>query len=63
MSVTLDISKAREAFPALKSGYVFADNAGGSQCLKDVVDRVSDYLLNTNVQLGVCEKPFRYPFR
>ena len=26
------------------------DNAGGSQCLKTVVDRISDYLLNANVQ-------------
>ena len=48
----LDVEKCRSAFPALKSGYLFADNAGGSQCLKDVVDRISDYLLNTNVQLG-----------
>ncbi|TDL13191.1 PLP-dependent transferase, partial [Rickenella mellea] len=49
---TLDVEKARSQFPSLKNGYIFADNAGGSQCLKDVVDRVSDYLLNTNVQLG-----------
>lgn len=49
---SIDIEKARSAFPSLKSGYIFADNAGGSQCLRTVVDRVSDYLLNTNVQLG-----------
>lgn len=48
----LDVDSARSAFPILKSGYIFADNAGGSQCLKDVADRVTDYLLNTNVQLG-----------
>jgi len=29
-----------------------SDNAGGSQVLKTVVDYISDYLLNTNVQLG-----------
>ena len=46
------VSKARAHFPSLESGYIFADNAGGSQCLKSVVDRISDYLLNTNVQLG-----------
>ncbi|KZV69801.1 PLP-dependent transferase [Peniophora sp. CONT] len=46
------ITKARSQFPSLASGYIFADNAGGSQCLKPVVDRISDYLLNTNVQLG-----------
>lgn len=49
---TLDVLQARSNFPALKSGYIFADNAGGSQVTKDVADRVADYLLNTNVQLG-----------
>ncbi|KAG8854892.1 hypothetical protein FRB96_007292 [Tulasnella sp. 330] len=42
----------RPKFPSLKDGYIFADNAGGSQCLKDVADRIYDYLINTNVQLG-----------
>ena len=46
------VETARSQFPALTSGYIFADNAGGSQCAKGVVDRISDYLLNTNVQLG-----------
>ncbi|KAI0827534.1 PLP-dependent transferase [Trametes gibbosa] len=50
--MTLDTNAVRSAFPALTSGYLFADNAGGSQCLADVVTRISDYLLNTNVQLG-----------
>ena len=52
MSSTLDIAKVRSHFPALSSGYIYADSAGGSQCLKEVVDGVTDYLLNTNVQLG-----------
>ncbi|KAK0465638.1 pyridoxal phosphate-dependent transferase [Armillaria novae-zelandiae] len=50
--MTLDVEKARSQFPALKSGFVFADNAGGSQTAVGVADRVYDYLLNTNVQLG-----------
>ncbi|KAF8997914.1 pyridoxal phosphate-dependent transferase [Cyathus striatus] len=50
--MTLNVAKARSHFPALDSGYIFADNAGGSQAAKEVVDRISDYLLNTNVQLG-----------
>ncbi|KAI0349357.1 PLP-dependent transferase [Trametes cingulata] len=50
--MSLDISAVRAAFPALASGFLFADNAGGSQCLADVAARISDYLLNTNVQLG-----------
>lgn len=52
MAPTLDIAKVRAQFPALKDGYIYGDNAGGSQCLQDVVDRISDYLLKTNVQLG-----------
>ena len=49
---TLDIAAVRAAFPALSSNYVFADNAGGSQCLAAAAHAVSDYLLNSNVQLG-----------
>jgi selenocysteine lyase/cysteine desulfurase len=50
--MVLDINGVRSHFPALSSGFIFADNAGGSQILKDVVDRMSDYLLKTNCQLG-----------
>ncbi|KZT04816.1 PLP-dependent transferase [Laetiporus sulphureus 93-53] len=49
---TLDVAKARKAFPALSSTFIYADNAGGSQCLADAAARISDYLLHTNVQLG-----------
>ncbi|PIL26743.1 hypothetical protein GSI_11157 [Ganoderma sinense ZZ0214-1] len=49
---TLDIDAVRAAFPALASGYIFADNAGGSQCLATAAHAVTDYLLNSNVQLG-----------
>ncbi|KAI0737204.1 PLP-dependent transferase [Daedaleopsis nitida] len=52
MAGKLDVDAARAAFPALSSGFLYADNAGGSQCLASVVARVSHYLLNTNVQLG-----------
>ncbi|KAG8757842.1 hypothetical protein FRC11_004242 [Ceratobasidium sp. 423] len=48
----LDVNKCRAAFPGLKDGYLFGDNAGGSQCLKSVVDKLANYLLYTNVQLG-----------
>ncbi|KAI0051002.1 PLP-dependent transferase [Auriscalpium vulgare] len=50
--MTSFINTARSHFPSLESGYIFADNAGGSQCARDVVDKLSDYLLRTNVQLG-----------
>ncbi|KAG7093214.1 hypothetical protein E1B28_006900 [Marasmius oreades] len=49
---TFDVQKARSHFPSLATGYIFGDNAGGSQCTKDVADRIHDYLCNTNVQLG-----------
>ncbi|WP_309573210.1 aminotransferase class V-fold PLP-dependent enzyme, partial [Deinococcus sp.] len=39
-------------FPALASPWSFLDNAGGSQVLTGVADRVRDYLLQTSVQLG-----------
>ena len=50
--MTLNIQAVRSKFPALASGFLYGDNAGGSQCLTDVAARISDYLLNTNVQLG-----------
>lgn len=50
--ILLDIAFARSFFPALSSGYIFMDNAGGSQTLKTVVDRMADYLLHSDVQHG-----------
>jgi selenocysteine lyase/cysteine desulfurase len=49
---TLDIEQVRACFPALESGYIYADNAGGSQTTQVVIDRIVDYLSNTNVQPG-----------
>ncbi|OAX43451.1 PLP-dependent transferase [Rhizopogon vinicolor AM-OR11-026] len=49
---SLDIDQVRACFPALESGYIYADNAGGSQTTQGVIDRIVDYLSNTNVQLG-----------
>jgi len=49
---SLDLAFVRAQFPALASGFAFLDNAGGSQILDGVVDRIRDYLLTTNVQLG-----------
>ncbi len=47
-----DLNFVRQQFPALKRDFVFMDNAGGSQVLGGVINRISDYLSNTNVQLG-----------
>ncbi|MBE9201865.1 MULTISPECIES: cysteine desulfurase-like protein [unclassified Nodularia (in: cyanobacteria)] len=48
----LNIDKVRPYFPALSGNWTFFDNAGGSQTLKKVVDRISEFLLTTDVQLG-----------
>lgn len=52
MPAPLDPHAIRPAFPALAGDTVFMDNAGGSQVLGRVVDRIADYLLTSNVQLG-----------
>ncbi len=47
-----ELTRVRAAFPALNGDCIFLDNAGGSQVLKRVADRIHDYLLTTSVQLG-----------
>lgn len=49
---TLDLARIRSDFPALASDTVFLDNAGGSQVLARVADRIREYLLRDNVQHG-----------
>lgn len=48
----LNLEQIRAEFPALAGDTVFLDNAGGSQVLRRVADRVCDYLLTSSVQLG-----------
>ncbi|MEH2175952.1 cysteine desulfurase-like protein [Nostoc sp.] len=48
----LNLDKVRQYFPALAGEWTFFDNAGGSQTLKKVVDRISEFLLTSDVQLG-----------
>lgn len=48
----LDPHRIRAEFPGLQTDMVFMDNAGGSQTLRRVVDRIGDFLLTSNVQLG-----------
>ena len=52
MQAMLDMAFVRSQFPALSGEWTYFDNAGGSQTLRGVADRVCDYLLSTNVQLG-----------
>lgn len=46
------IDFVRQQFPALAGDWTFFDNAGGSQTLKQVVNRIREYLLTSDVQLG-----------
>lgn len=55
----LDLDHVRAQFPALASEWVFLDNAGGSQVLASVADRVREYLLSTSVQIGATYEPSR----
>lgn len=50
--MSLDLNFIRNQFPTLDKEWIYMDNAGGSQILKSVVDKISEYLLNFNVQLG-----------
>ena len=49
---TLDIDFCRGHFPALDSGWVFMENAGGTLVPTQVTDRLSDYTANLQVQPG-----------
>ncbi len=55
MTVTANLLQTdyvRQQFPALAGDWIFFDNAGGSQTLQRVVDRISEFLLTSDVQLG-----------
>ena len=49
---SLQLDFIRQQFPSLAGDWTFFDNAGGSQTLKQVVNRISQYLLTSDVQLG-----------
>lgn len=53
---TIDINWVRSHFPALISDYVFMDNAGGSQACRQVIERITTYFHQYNVQLGASYK-------
>jgi cysteine desulfurase family protein (TIGR01976 family) len=48
----LDLAFVRSQFPALEGGECFFDNGGGSQILRPVLDRLQEFLVRSNVQLG-----------
>ena len=49
---TLDLTHVRSNFPGLSRGWTLFDNAGGSQILQGAVDRMTEFLLEKNVQIG-----------
>lgn len=51
-STLVDIHTIRAEFPALESGFIFLENAGGSQVPRAVADAIRDYMLRDYVQLG-----------
>lgn len=53
---SINLNFIRSQFPSLAGEWIFMDNAGGSQALQSVANRVSDYLINSNVQLGASYK-------
>jgi len=50
MPLTLEAIRAQ--FPALASGFVYMDNAGGSQVPGVVADAIRDYMLSNYAQIG-----------
>lgn len=48
----LDLDHVRGNFPGLSQGWTLFDNAGGSQILQGAVDRMTEFLLQKNVQIG-----------
>ncbi len=53
----LNLNFVRKQFPALSGEWTYFDNAGGSQTVKPVVDRISEYLTTSDVQLGASYEP------
>ena len=57
MAALFPIGFVRSQFPALAGEWTFLDNAGGSQILSRVVDRVVDFWRTSNVQVGATYAP------
>jgi cysteine desulfurase family protein (TIGR01976 family) len=55
----LELNKIRHQFPALHSGAVFLDNPGGTQVVKNCLDRILEYLIENNANLHGAFKTSR----
>lgn len=47
---SLDVAFVRKQFPPLRDGWVFVENAGGSYVPHQVIDRVTEYMNDSQVQ-------------
>lgn len=54
--IPLDLNYVRAAYPSLKEEVAYFDNAGGTQVLGAVTERIIEYYLTCNVQLGANYK-------
>ena len=50
--MAFDVELVRSQFPALASGAVFFDNPGGTQVARQVVERMTNYLVGSNANHG-----------
>ncbi len=50
--MTLEISDIRDQFPALNDKIIYFDNPAGTQVAKSTVDRMTEYMLETNANHG-----------
>ena len=50
--MVLDLASVRDNFPSLKGDAVFLDNPGGTQISKQSLDRINNYLLESNANHG-----------
>ncbi len=50
--MALDPTKIRNQFPALHQRGIFLDNPGGTQAVKNCLDRMLDYLIESNANRG-----------
>ena len=48
----MDIDAVRAQFPGLAGDWAFFDNAGGTQILASVIERMNEFLIERNVQIG-----------
>lgn len=52
----MNLDFVRGQFPSLSGEWTFMDNAGGSQILQTVVNKINEYIIHSNVQLGASYK-------